>query len=206
VITVARIISWRGPEPERFESAYVRIEGDTMVARGASVTAAYTLDYALDVGPRWRTRALTVRSHGNGWDRRLDLERAEDGAWSARWEGQGGEPLPDTLPDLDAALDCDLGLCPVTNTMPIRRLDLVAAAHRGEAVRTELLMAWVSVPDLAVHRSVQHYEASAPVASGGGALVRYASERFVTVLETDRDGLVVSYPALGREIDRICLG
>ncbi|ELS58086.1 hypothetical protein STVIR_0935 [Streptomyces viridochromogenes Tue57] len=41
------------------------------------------------------------------------------------------------LPDMEGAVDCDLGLCPLTSTMPVlrHRLHQVPATH-------EFLMAW----------------------------------------------------------------
>jgi hypothetical protein len=93
------------------------------------------------------------------------------------------------LPDLRDALDCGLGLCPVTNTMPILRHDYVGAAHRGEMAGREFVMAWVSVPDLTVHQSRQQYRVGEPVHLGG-ALVGFAGEGFRTTLEVGADGLV----------------
>ena len=160
--------------------------------------------YRVTTGPEWITRELEVTSRGDGWWRSLALRRGDDGRWTAAWDGEGDGRLPEVLPDLDEALDCDLGLCPLTNTMPILRHDYVGAAHRGETGSRDFLMAWVSVPDLAVHRSPQRYEVSEPV-DLGGALVGYASERFRTTLEVDADGLVVNYPGLARQLDRVDL-
>ncbi|MPZ92353.1 MAG: hypothetical protein GEU68_12080 [Actinobacteria bacterium] len=125
---------------------------------------------------------------------------ARRGEWSADWAGEGLGSLPSQLPDLEGALDCDLGLCPLTNTMPILRHDLVEASHRGDDGSHDLVMAWVSVPDLAVRRSEQRYTVSDPI-DEGGALVVYASEDFRTTIEADVDGLVVNYPGLGRRVD-----
>ena len=96
------------------------------------------------------------------------------------------------LADLpDGALDCDLGFSPLTNTMPILRHGL----HRGGAP-VDLIMAWVSVPDLAVHPMRQRYT---PLRAGADrALIRYehADSSFTADLTFDRDGLVLHYPKL----------
>ncbi len=60
-------------------------------------------------------------------------------------------------------------------------------------------MAWVAVPELDVVRATQQYEAGAAVA-GGGAQVRFQAGSFVEHIEVDADGLVVSYPSIGRRI------
>jgi uncharacterized protein len=109
--------------------------------------------------------------------------------------------LPSELPDLESALDCDLALCLLTNTMPILRHDLVGASHRGDDGAHDLVMAWISVPDLSVKRSEQRYAVSDPI-DEGGALVGYSTPGFRTTIEVDADGLVVNYPGLGRRIER----
>ena len=76
------------------------------------------------------------------------------------------------MEEVQGALDCDLGLSPLTNFMPIRRRRLLDG---GEA--HEFLMAWVSVPDLGVHRSEQRYEPvdAGPFATWGGTARSWAS-------------------------------
>lgn len=199
-MTELRMLCWRGPEPQRIDSAHVNLEADSIRAHGASLTASYALDYRLETEPGWVTRELDVRSRGDGWWRSLVLRRSASGEWSADWAGEGLGSLPSQLPGLEGALDCDLGLCPLTNTMPILRHDLVEASHRGDDGSHDLVMAWVSVPDLAVRRSEQRYTVSDPI-DGGGALVVYASEDFRTTIEADTYGLVVNYPGLGRRVD-----
>jgi len=199
-MTELRMLCWRGPEPQRIDDAHVNLEDDFLRAHGASVTASYVLDYRLETGPGWVTRELSVRARGDGWWQSLVLYRSANGQWSADWAGEGLGSPPSELPDLDRALDCDLGLCPLTNTMPVLRHDLVGAAHRSEPGSHDLVMAWVSVPDLAVHRSEQRYTVSDPI-DEGGALVVFASEGFRTTIEFDSDGLVVNYPGLGRRLE-----
>ncbi len=202
-MTEYRMLQWSGPSPQRVDTAHVALEPDSLRAHGTSITASYALDYRLETGPEWVTRALDVRARGDGWWRSLVLLRSGGGEWSADWSGEGRGSLPRELPELGASLDCDLGLCPLTNTMPILRHDLVRAAHRAEEGSRDLLMAWVSVPDLVVARSEQRYIVSDAVADGDGALVGYASERFRTTIEVDSDGLVVNYPGLGRRVQSL---
>ena len=55
-------------------------------------------------------------------------------------------------------------------------------------------MAWVSLPDLKVHRSQQRYEHLEP------GRVRFSSDGFTADLELDEDGVVVFYPELARRV------
>jgi hypothetical protein len=190
------------------EWADVVLRSDRLSATGTAIgrtPIAYRLDYELDTGPGFVTRRLRVQSHGNGWRRHLDLRRGDDGSWTAD-ASVTGEPaeLPatgladpgasaDTLAGLAGALDCDLGECPLTNTMPVLRHDLLRPSQPMDFV-----MAWVSVPDLNVRRSDQRYTF---LGSGtGGAVIRYESGTFRADVRFDADGLVVDYPGLGRRL------
>ncbi len=86
-------------------------------------------------------------------------------------------------------LDCDLGFSPLTNAMPVLRDRM---QHGGEARAIDV--AWVSVPDLAVHRDHQIYE---PLGAGR---VRFRSpdEGFERVIELTPDGFVRDYPDIAR--------
>jgi uncharacterized protein len=172
-----RLLVWRGLEEWLAEAAEVHLEDDRLHARGTQLGAEphpYRADYELTTTARWVTERLTVEAG----ERRLDLRRAEDGAWTVN-----GEPRP----DLADALDCDLQNSPLTNTMPILRED------GGPA---DLVMAWVSVPDLGVRVSRQRYE---PIDDGRVRFVSLDSD-FTSELELDEDGLLVRYPRLAEHV------
>ncbi|MFJ2773190.1 putative glycolipid-binding domain-containing protein [Streptomyces sp. NPDC087300] len=181
------VLTWQNEESGGFETAWVDLAPSGLRARGRAVGVVphpYWLDYELDTDGEFVTRRLQVTAEDAAGTRRLDLRRT-DGGWTAN-----GEPLP----LVEGALDCDLGLCPLTNTMPVLRHGL----HRGAGQR-DFLMAWVSVPDLTVRPSRQTYTHLGP-AGDGGAAVRYASGTYVSDLEFDDAGLVVSYPGIARRL------
>lgn len=135
---------------------------------------------------------------GEGWSRRLELSHDGSGMWNAAADAAGEAALAPPGGNLDlvaGALDCNLGLCPATNLMPVLRHGL----HRNPGVR-DFLMAWVSVPDLGVHPSQQRYEHIRRTSTG--AVVRYigAHRGFVGDLELDSDGVIVFYPDLARRV------
>jgi hypothetical protein len=144
---------------------------------------------------------LRVAAVGEGWERRLWLERNPGGEWTAGFDSEGEFDLPapggDAL-DLSEALDCHLGFSPLTNTMPVLRHRL----HRQPG-QADFVMAWIAVPDLEVHVSDQRYEHLG--VNSDGATVKYASvedgrETFTADLELDHDGLVRHYPGLARRV------
>jgi hypothetical protein len=109
----------------------------------------YRLDYQLATTDRYATERLVLRTLRQGWHRALELERDTSGRWSCQTEAEGSLDLPAPGGDLAAvagALDCDLSLSPLTNSMPVLRHRL---PEGGGPV--DFRMAWVSVPDLVVH-------------------------------------------------------
>jgi hypothetical protein len=178
-VTRRRLV-WRGVEEWLAEACEVTLDGDRLQAAGVQLGAEpepYRADYELTTGADWVTERFLVGCGG----RELDLRRAPDGSWSAN-----GAPQPHVA----GALDCDLAFSPLTNFMPARRLTGDSADH---------VMAWVSLPDLAVTRSEQRYERI------DDRRVRFVGleDGFTAELELDEDGLVVRYPRLA---DRVVSG
>jgi hypothetical protein len=178
-----------------------------LYARGTAVAVdpiAYTCRYELQTDPAWTTSRFEVSSEGAGWARTLRLELAA-GRWRATTSEQGNldaalaatgharAGLPGTEdPDLlYGAFDVDLTGSPLTNTLPIRRLDLLKA-QTGVAHR--LSVAWVNLPSLEVVQADQIYT------SLGDGLIRFATETFSADLVVDDDGFVADYPGLAKRI------
>ena len=192
------MLTWRGLDSQRMELAEVRLGPDGLSARGVQigtqgvdrgtedgeavdVPGRYRVDYDLRTDSDLVTTRMALTSRSEDGERRLDLTRAEDGGWRGDAD----------LPDLSEALDCDLGLCPLTNFMPVQREGI---AHGGGA--KDFVMAWIVVPGLSVYRSEQRYE---PI---DATRVRYAGRHrsFEGELELDEDGFVVRYPGLGERV------
>ena len=167
----AYALLWELPEEERREIAWVELGDDrTLMARGRQWCLGdepYTLDYELETSPGYVTERLWVSVAG-GPD--LTLRRGES-------------------PELEGALDCDLAFSPLTNAMPVLRDRM----QDGGPAR-EIHAAWVSVPDLTVHRDHQSYE---PL---GDRRLRFRSldSGFERVIELRADGFVHDYPGISR--------
>ncbi len=199
-----RFVAWRGDDdPDRLEAATITLGADRFSALGTSRAADYTTSWALETGSGWVTQRLEVGVTGHGWWRHLTLTRDPGGHWTSEVETGGDADLPAPgivdAASIEGALDCDLALCPVTNTMPILRLGLLDGADS----ETELVMAWVDLPSLRVIRSDQVYGAVRRFdAEEANAVVRYqsANRSFVADLTVDEDGIVIDYPQLARRI------
>ncbi len=198
-----RAITWikdRGAEFAVVDvSATADVDGGLLCATGVAVGAdplPYRLDYELDCGDRFITQWLSVRAQGSGWQRNLELSRAPDGGWTVEASADGDPGLALPLPGGDPAsfreaLDCDLALSPLTNTMPVLRHGLLTGGGKVDYV-----MAWVSVPDLAVTTSVQSY-AFVRREAAGLSVIRFESAGFTADVVFDSDGIVVDYPGIG---------
>ncbi|MBT0568497.1 putative glycolipid-binding domain-containing protein [Williamsia sp. CHRR-6] len=188
---------WRGTDdPARVDSAVLAFTTTGLLGYGTSITADYSLSWGLDVDSHWRTKRLDVCVHAAGWARSLHLMRGNLGHWSATTAVNGEVDLPDPgIADPDAlvgVLDCDLGLCPATNTMPIRRLGLLDGVVAPITIRA----AWVDVPSLRVSASDQIYSAA-----DGLVDFALADESFRAQLTVDADGVVIDYPGLAQRVD-----
>jgi hypothetical protein len=176
-----------------------------LYARGHQLAVdpiAYTCRYELQTDPTWATARLDVSAEGAGWVRSVRLELAAgrwrvtaseqgdlDGALTAAGYARAGLPGMEDPDLLYGAFDVDLSGSPLTNTLPIRRLDL-ARAEIGVAHR--LSVAWVLLPSLEVVQADQIYTAL------GEGRIRYASETFSADLIVDDDGFVADYPGLAK--------
>jgi uncharacterized protein len=201
---VKRLVIWQGLDGWRAEAASIELTTSGVHATGTQLGSdpvTYRLDYTLDAAQNFVTRSLSVEVTGEGWSRSVRLAHDGAGGWHCESEQSGGVDLPapgGVGKALAGAKDCDLGFSPLTNLMPIRRHSL--DARPGSA---DLLMAWVSVPDLGVVAYPQRYE---HIGVGQmGAVVRFTSlgihDGFTSDLELDRDGLVLVYPQLARRVE-----
>ena len=179
-------------------------------------------------GAGWRRGIVLERSESGDWSCSAEahgdadlpkpgLERAEAGL-DVTERGMPGLEVPqrgldlanpgldlplagvDGAGALEGALDCDLGLSPLTNSMPLLRHLL----HR-RAGSVEFLMAWVAVPELAVYPSRQRYTFLRRTDDGTGAVVRFESldSDFTADIRFDEYGLVVDYPGIGHAVPAI---
>jgi hypothetical protein len=201
----SRSIAWSKAEPFGAEFVDVHVAGDSLTAQGVAIGGAvspYRLDYELETASGFVTARVQVTSRGDGWMRSVDLRRTPSGVWEETWNEKGTNHLlpprgSTDLATLAGALDVDLGLSPLLNTPPVLRHDLL---RRGGSV--DFVMAWVSVPDLAVHRSPQRYTFLCAI-DDERRLVRFeslASDGFRADVIYDADGFVLDYPGIGTRI------
>ncbi|GIG56715.1 hypothetical protein Lfu02_10870 [Longispora fulva] len=184
--------AWQRVEPPGTELALFR-EHAGLTAEGSAVVGGempYVVRYSLATDELWRTRRLDVDVTGVGWRRTARLEHAA-GRWRVATGEEGrldGSVAGIDDPDrLDEAVDVDLGLSPLTNTLPVRRLDLLSAPV---GVKHKLTMVFVRVPTLEVFPHEQTYTVLGPGRIG------YTSLGYTAELGLDDHGYVTHYPGL----------
>jgi uncharacterized protein len=199
-----RTVAWTKDDPPGAEWCRVELGTDSLRARGTAigfVPVGYRFDYELETTTGWVTTRLVATTEGEGWSRRLELRRDPDGTWHADTAAVGalaGDPPGCDVGILAGSDDVDLQYSPLTNLMPARRLGLDRVGTSGE-----FTMAWVSVPDLAVHADGQRYTI-VPPSPDGSPCARFdaVDESFAAVIAYDADGLAVDYPGIARRVVR----
>jgi hypothetical protein len=195
-----RSVAWVKDDPFGVEFAEIALAPQRLSAEGVAIgiePVPYRLDFALETASDYVTSRLRVDSRGEGWRRGLEL-RHIDGSWTVDATAEGDVPLPPPggdPADLTGAVDCDLGLSPVTNVMPVLRHDLLSG---GGPI--ELTTAWVSVPDLSVRADGQRY--TFVRADRDSRVIRFEATdgTFATDITLDEDGIAVDYPGIARRL------
>jgi uncharacterized protein len=200
-VETVRAVAWVKDDPFGVEYAEIVVTAERLSAEGVAIGAApvpYRLDYSLETAGGYVTRRLRVRSRGEEWSRNLDLRRDGAGNWTVAADEEGHVDLPPPGGDpatFAGALDCDLGLSPVTNLMPVLRGGLLA-----DGGPLELTAAWVSVPDLGVRADGQRYTFLR--AEADRRLIRFEATdgTFAADITLDPQGIVIAYPGIARRL------
>ena len=151
------------------------------------------VQYVVALAADWSTRAVEIamRSGDAIEPRKLRLTVVPHQRWQIEREPSQDESMPqDDVEALHGLIDVDLGFSPVTNTLPIRRLDPAI----GEAIAVTAV--WVRFSELTIEPLPQRYTRLAErryrYESAGGA--------FVAEIEVDDLGLVTAYEGGWRRI------
>ena len=137
------------------------------------------LRYVIECDAAWRTRTASIQGEAGGRPVRVFLASDGKGRWT-----RDGEPLA----QLEGAIDVDLGFTPMTNTLPIRRLNLAIGEH------ARVQSAWLRFPELRLELLDQTYTRESD------SVYRYQTMvddvPFEARLDTDAWGLVLHYEGL----------
>ncbi len=133
------------------------------------------LDYWLKCDSRWETLSGKI----SDWVGETAIETTISVDSNRRWTLNGQE-----YPDVAGCIDLDLNFSPVTNLLPIRRLNL------NLTEQAQVRAAWLKFPSFTLEPLEQSY------CRVGATTFRYESAggRFHAELETNEMGIITVYP------------
>jgi hypothetical protein len=165
---------WRGLEVDGLERA--RVTESTEVEIESIVDSARgRYSYELELGPDWTFRSLRLEALAG--QRTLLIARDASGVWSVDGVERG---------EFVDAVDIDLAITPLTNSLPIRRLDLDVDDE------ADLDVVYVSFPDLEVTLDPQRYTRL----DEDLYLFESLDGDFSAEITVDARGMVTEYPEL----------
>lgn len=184
-IVLWRALAWIGTE--RCELSQIgdgwRLAGTVLTVAGEAPAA---IGYQIEVDAEWRTRGVAVEATiGSAAPIEIGLRVDRLGSWYAERSPKVDTPWVNPA-ELTGLADIDLAFTPVTNILPLRRLQPAI----GETVA--VTAAWLRFPELIVEPLVQTYHRL------DEHRYRYESNdgEFTAELVVDDLGLVVHYEGL----------
>ena len=172
-------ILWRRIDTSGHETARVYGDEDGWYLDGSAIFlhdgSPCRLEYFIECDADWSTRSVTV----DGWVGEHVIEHeitvSEEGVWYLADE---------EIKSVEGCIDIDLNFSPITNLLPIRRLDL----KDGDA--QSVSAAWLRFPSFELERLEQSYSRI------DRSTVKYESRdgEFVRELKVNAAGLVLEYP------------
>jgi hypothetical protein len=178
-------VLWERQDQTGLEYSSFRFQENRCLLVGTIVTLLddppARVTYRIECDEHWRTRVVDIQGDWAGETKQLSLRVDDQQIWTSDSA---------VIPLADGLFDIDLEISPVSNTLPIRRLNL----EEGESAEVTAL--WVRFPDLRLERLGQRYTRI------GQHLYHYEAPSldFEAQLEVDDDGLIVHYEGLWRRV------
>lgn len=155
------------------------------VVIGTKYGQPFSAWYVIRCDASWRVQQVNVTTLHSA-NKRVELLVQSEG----QWQVPSGQPLP----ELDGCIDVDISATPFTNTLPIRRL----ALSPGQSA--ELLVAYITVPEMEVRPARQRYTCLEATEHGGLYKYEGLSTGFTANIRVDADGLVIDYPEVFKRV------
>jgi uncharacterized protein len=149
--SVQEKIRWRSWDGSGLEDLVLTYEADRIAMRSTVIAgqldSGFVVQYAIDASPDWhvtKAEAAVV-----GIEKPIILYRIDGNQWFDESQTE--------ILWLRGCVDIDLSVTPLTNTFPIRRLQL------GVGESAEIEAAYIEFPSLLVSRSFQRYTRLSPL-------------------------------------------
>ena len=138
--------------------------------------------YRIQCDNRWHTRAVSIEQHLGLQHSTVALFVDEAGTWIDERTGP--------IAAVTGCLDVDLELSPITNSLPIHRINLAIGQVE------EIAVAWIRFPSLEIVHARQSYERLSE------RTYRYRSlgSGFTAEIDVDEMGLTVLYEGIWKRV------
>ena len=178
--TVKKTVVWRGLFWKGIEFCLIQSTANGWQLEGTVIAVFHKklmrLQYRVLCNSNWETRSVNIQQCLGRRERKLVLRVDSQKRW---WQGSR------ELSAVRGCVDVDLQFSPITNTLPIRRLQL----KKGQGA--DVNAAWVRLPNLKVALLRQRYTRTS------GTRYHYQSPTgFSTELPVDEFGIVKTYPKI----------
>lgn len=165
-------VVWRGIGTPSTERCQIAADAAGVCVRSVLEWKTQVWEYELHATGSWEFHTLTI----SGGNRTLTAFRSGRG-----WVVDG-----ELRSDLEAAMEVDISASPLSNTLPIRRLNLAVGAS------TDITTAYLSLPGLTLTTDPQRYTRL----SEREYLYESRDSDFRRTITVDDSGLVIDYPGL----------
>jgi hypothetical protein len=138
--------------------------------------------YRIECDANWRTRTVSIEQRFGLQQSSLSLAVDTGGSWN---DQRGG-----TIDSLAGCVDVDLELTPITNALPVNRLNLAVGQLE------EIAVAWIRFPSLEIVHARQSYERLSD------RTYRYRSlgSGFTADIDVDEIGLTIRYEGIWERV------
>jgi uncharacterized protein len=138
--------------------------------------------YRIECDADWRTRSVSIEQRLGLQESSLSLAVDTGGSWNDQRSGP--------VDSLAGCVDVDLELTPITNSLPVNRLNLAIGQVE------EIAVAWVRFPSLEIVRARQSYERLSD------RTYRYRSlgSGFTAEIDVDEIGLTRRYEGIWERV------
>jgi len=186
-VLTPRALCWRRiMDNNSLEYAAVRPTAVGLELAGTIVAihkdAPLEVQYRIECDGDWRTRSVSIEQRLRLQQSSLSLAVDTDGKWIDHRTG--------SIEAVTGCLDVDLELTPITNTLPVNRLNLAIGQVE------EIAVAWVRFPSLDIVHARQSYERLSD------RTYRYRSlgSGFTADIDVDEIGLTLRYQGIWERV------
>ncbi len=188
-------VLWTPLEQTGLEQLHL-VENDTGVVAdglvlGIEHATPFRLWYQVRTDSDWNVRECLLQ---------VDREKGHTLHLYTDGQGHWADAAGVACSTLEGCLDIDISSTPFTNTLPVRRLALTP----GQSA--DLLVAYITIPDLSIRPVQQRYTCLSRTASSGIYRYEGLESNFTADLLVDAQGLVVDYPGIWKRAEIRPLG